>query len=62
MPSSGNIGFCRYKNQNIGLIINWTNHTVESVDCEHNTCGYAETCELYQKYPVGYTEKFPKDN
>ena len=62
MSSSGDVGFCRYKNQNIGLIINWNNHTVESVECKHDTCGYSEICELYQRHPVGYIEKFRREN
>ena len=62
MPSSGDIGFCRHKKQSIGLIINWNDRTVESVECEHDTCGYSQICELYQKHPVGYTEDFHKND
>jgi hypothetical protein len=62
MSSSGDVGFCRHKNKMIGLIINWNGHTVESVECEHDTCGFAQICKLYQRHPVGHTEEFHKND
>lgn len=61
--SSGDTGFCHYTNQNIGIILNWDDNTVTSVDCgsgNHKTCGYADECELYQRRPVGYVQTYPK--
>lgn len=57
---SGDVGFCHYTEQPRGLIITWdSDNRVISVDCEHNLCGYADRCELYQAHPVGYTQSFP---
>ena len=57
--SSGVIGFCKKTNASRGIVITWTNNTVTAVNCEHKTCGYADSCELYQQRPIGYVESFP---
>lgn len=59
MISSGGIGYCPYLRHSRGIIVNWDNNTVESVECEHDKCGYSQECALYQKYPVGYVRTFP---
>ncbi len=57
--SSGDVGYCEYLRTTRGIIINWSEHTVLSVECEHEFCGYAQHCKLYQHHPVGYTQTFP---
>ena len=60
--SSGDTGFCLYTNQPTGIILNWDDDTVTSVDCgsgNHQTCGYADQCELYQRRPVGFVQTYP---
>lgn len=60
--SSGDTGFCLYTNQSTGIILNWDDDIVTSVDCgsgNHLTCGYADECELYQRHPVGFIQTYP---
>lgn len=56
--SSGNIGYCHEKGSPRAVLIEWNGHEVISVDCEHETCGYADRCKLYQQYPVGCIQTF----
>lgn len=51
---SGDVGLCRAVGHTSALIRTWVDDTVVSVDCDHKTCGYADSCEMYQHYPVGY--------
>lgn len=57
--SSGNVGYCHKIGSSRGILIGWRDHEVISVDCEHETCGYADRCKLYQQNPVGYIKVFP---
>lgn len=52
--SNGNVGYCEYLEHTRGITINWHNNIVSSVECEHELCGYADSCPLYQQLPVGY--------
>lgn len=58
--NSGDIGYCRYKQSMIGLLVTWDDldgKTVVAVDCDHDVCSYAPQCELYNRRPVGFTFK-----
>lgn len=60
--SSGDTGFCPYVGHLSSIILNWDDETVISVECSsgnHKTCGYACECELYQRRPVGFVQKYP---
>lgn len=54
--NSGNIGYCHKVGSTHAVLIEWDGNKVISVDCEHETCGYADRCKLYQQYPVGYVQ------
>ncbi len=63
MPSSGNIGFCKLVGHTSSIIIEWDDsNTVIGVDCDHEHCGYATSCELYQRCPVGFRRDFPTNS
>ena len=53
------IGYCRYLGHSTGLLITWDGNRVVEVDCDHAKCGYASSCDLYQRHPVGYEESCP---
>lgn len=60
--SSGDVGFCPYIGHSCGIILNWDDNTVVSVECscgDHETCGHANECELYQRRPVGFVQEYP---
>lgn len=60
MYSSGDIGYCQLLGHSTGIILTWDNdNNVISVDCNHETCGYSQSCELYQKRPVGFHQTYP---
>lgn len=59
---SSNIGFCPYLGHTSAVIQTWDGDAVVSVECagpgaDHNTCGYAQVCDLYQHRPVGFKLK-----
>ena len=54
--NSGDIGFCERLGHPRGIVLTWENHTVVRVDCEHERCGFADSCELYRRKPVGYRD------
>lgn len=59
---TGDIGPCPYVGHTGCMIITWEDNTVISVDCaggDHETCGYADRCELYQRHPVGFVQTYP---
>lgn len=51
---SGDVGFCREVGHTSTLVRTWNDRTVISVDCNYKTCGYSDTCDMYQRGPVGY--------
>ena len=60
--SSGDTGFCPYVGHSGSIILNWDDDIVVSVECgfgNHETCGYANKCELYQRRPVGFVQTYP---
>lgn len=60
---SGDLGFCPYLGHSTGLLLTWDGDTVVSVECagaDHETCGYSDVCELYQRRPVGFVQHYPK--
>lgn len=52
---SGGIGYCEHIHDSRGILIQWSKNTVVAVDCEHETCGFADFCKLYQRHPIGST-------
>lgn len=55
VSNTGDVGFCYFVDRTSSLIRTWDEHrTVISVDCNYKTCGYANSCEMYQRGPVGY--------
>ncbi len=61
--SSGDTGFCPYAGHSGSVILTWNDNMVISVECSfgnHETCGYANKCELYQRRPVGYVQTYPQ--
>lgn len=63
--SSGDTGFCHYVGHSGSIILNWDDDTVVSVECgfgNHETCRYANKCELYQRRPVGFVQTYPLKN
>jgi len=63
--NSGDTGFCHYAGHSGSVLLTWDGNTVISVKCgfgSHETCGYADKCELYQRHPVGYVQTFPVKN
>ncbi len=62
MKTSGDIGFCPYAGHSGSVILIWGDNKVASVECSfgnHESCGYADNCELYQRKPVGFTQSRP---
>lgn len=60
--SSGDIGFCPYVGHSGSIMLNWDDDTVVSVECgfgNHETCGYASKCELYQRRPSWICSNIP---
>ena len=60
--SSGDTGLCPHVGHSGSIILNWDDNTVVSVECgfgNHETCGYANKCELYQRRPVGFVQTYP---
>lgn len=53
--SNGDVGFCEFAHHSIGIVVTWDGDRVVAVDCEHEICGLAEHCALYQKHPVWFT-------
>lgn len=54
LSESGDIGLCKAVGHTSALIRTWEDETVVSVSCDYKTCGYADSCEMYQRGPVGY--------
>lgn len=54
---NGDIGFCEYEGHTIGILVEWEDDTVISVDCPYKTCGYSGSCKLYNRRPIGYVHK-----
>lgn len=55
----GDFGYCKLLGHNFGLLRTFEDNTVVSVDCgaygcDHELCGHADVCEVYQRAPVGY--------
>ena len=57
---SGDVGYCNRLGHSIGVLIGWENNTVVSLDCQHETCGYSQVCDLYKRHPIGFTKEYPK--
>lgn len=60
--SSGDTGFCPYIGHSGSVLLTWNNNMVVSVECSfgnHETCGYSDRCELYQRHPVGFVQTYP---
>lgn len=58
--SSGDIGFCEHAGHSGSVLITWDGDQVVKVECgfgNHETCGCADTCELYQRAPISFTKK-----
>ena len=56
---SGDMGFCQLSGKSKGIVRYWEDDKVVSVDCGHETCGYSQCCDLYQRFPVGYSQTKP---
>ena len=60
MPiQSGDIGYCMALRRTTALVRTWEKETVTYVDCGYETCGYSDSCKLYQHNPVGYHSSTP---
>lgn len=60
---SGDLGFCPYVGHSGSVNLTWKDNTVIAVECgfgNHETCGYADKCELYQRRPVGFVQTYPQ--
>ncbi len=55
--ASGDAGFCSFLHHAIGVVITWDGEKVTAVDCQHEVCGMADRCELYQRHPVGFIRR-----
>lgn len=58
LPNSADIGFCPYVGHTSSVILTWQQDKVIAVECacgDHETCGFSDVCELYQRRPVGFT-------
>lgn len=61
---SSDLGFCRYAGHSGAVNITWDGDTVVKVECgfgDYKTCEYADTCELYQRHPIGFTKTYPNN-
>ncbi|MCM1039818.1 MAG: hypothetical protein NC434_10890 [Ruminococcus sp.] len=65
MDTSNNLGFCPYAGHSGSIQLTWVDNTVISAECafgNHETCGYADECRLYQRQPVGSVQTYPLKN
>lgn len=59
---SSDIGFCHYAGHTGSVTLTWDNDTVVSIECSfgnHNSCPFVNTCELYQRHPIGFVQIYP---
>lgn len=54
ITESGDVGFCQAAGHTSAITRKWKDGIVISVDCNHETCGFADECEMYQHKPIGY--------
>ena len=61
---SADIGFCPLVGYSGSVLLTWNDNSVVSVECsfgDYKTCRFADKCELYQRRPVGFIQKYPSD-
>ena len=61
---SADIGFCPLSGHSGSVLLTWEGNTVVAAECsfgDYKTCRFAEKCELYQRRPVGFIQKYPSD-
>ena len=60
--SSADLGFCPLVGHSGSVLLTWEDDAVVSVECsfgDNKTCKFVNECELYQRHPVGFVQKYP---